>query len=522
MSDALLDPLTAPPADDAPGGPVVGHAGPQLGEIPMDGPSDDPVTALAEVGGLFSAGRRALTTGLVMTITLVAFEALAIATIMPLVVRDLGGLDLYGWVFSAFFLGDLIGIVVVGGLIDRGGLVRPLAVGLGLFSIGLIIGGLAPSMGVLVFGRFLQGLGAGAIPPTAYVVIGRSYPDELRPRMFATLSTAWVVPGVIGPAIAGAVAQLTIWRVVFIGLLPLIAIAGAITLPAIRAAVPARASGADGGARPDAVGEVMAMRRRVPLGFVLTAGAGILVVGLTAGALVLSVPLAMIGLALVVPSFRRLTPVGTLRAARGLPAAVLLRGILTFAFFCADAYVPLALQEWRGLGPAVAGIALTGATLSWTAGAWIQARRIETWGVPRLVRSGFTVVVVGIAAFGLVLSPAVPVVVGIVAWSIAGLGMGLSYSPLSLTVLREATPGAEGAATSGLQLSDVLGTALGTGVGGALLAAATRGGLETWVGLAGAFAVGATVGLVGIALAGRLATDPSDTAQPSGPGPRLG
>ncbi len=522
MSDALLDPVTAPPADDAPAGWVGTIAGPQLGEIPMDGPCDEPVTDLAEVGGLFSPGRRALTTGLVMTITLVAFEALAIATIMPLVVRDLGGLDLYGWVFSAFFLGDLIGIVVVGGLIDRGGLVRPLAAGLGLFSIGLIIGGLAPSMGVLVFGRFLQGLGAGAIPPTAYVVIGRSYPDELRPRMFATLSTAWVLPGVIGPAIAGGVAQLTIWRVVFLGLLPLIAIAGVITLPAIRAVVPPRSSSADGDDRPDAVGEVMAMRRRVPLGLVLTAGAGILVVGLTAGTLVLSVPLAMIGLALVIPSFRRLTPAGTLRAARGLPAAVLLRGILTFAFFCADAYVPLALQEWRGLGPAVAGIALTGATLSWTAGAWIQARRIETWGVPRLVRSGFTVVVVGIAAFGLVLSPAVPVAVGIVAWTVAGLGMGLSYSPLSLTVLREATPGAEGAATSGLQLSDVLGTALGTGVGGALLAAATRAGLETWVGLAGAFAVGATVGLVGIAFAGRLVTHPSGTAEPSGAAARLG
>ena len=59
-----------------------------------------------------------------MTITLVAFEALAVATVMPVVARELGGLELYGWVFSAFFLGDLVGIVVVGGLIDRGGLVR--------------------------------------------------------------------------------------------------------------------------------------------------------------------------------------------------------------------------------------------------------------------------------------------------------------------------------------------------------------------------------------------------------------
>jgi MFS family permease len=110
----------------------------------------------------------------------------------------------------------------------------------------------------------------------------------------------------------------------------------------------------------------------------------------------------------------------------------------------------------------------------------------------------------GIVAFALVLSPEVPVVVGLLAWTVAGLGMGLSYSPLSLTVLREATPGAEGTATSGLQLSDVLGTALGTGVGGALLAFGARSGFDTWVGLAGAFAAGALVGLLGMALAGRL------------------
>jgi MFS family permease len=497
---------------------------PRTGEISIDGPSDDPVPSLADVGGLFAPGRRALTAGLVMTITLVAFEALAVATVMPVVARELGGLDLYGWVFSAFFLGDIIGIVVVGGLIDRGGLVRPLAGGLVLFSIGLVIGGFAPSMSVLVFGRFLQGLGAGAIPPTGYVIIGRAYPDELRPRMFATLSTAWVLPGVIGPAIAGGIAELSSWRVVFLGLLPLILAAAVITLPAIRAAIPSMTT--SGGEAPGAKDGVMAMRRRVPLGLVLTSGAGMLVFGLTSGTLVPGAGFVIAGLALILPTFRRLTPTGTLQAARGLPAAVLLRGILTFTFFCADAYVPLALQEWRGLGPAVAGIALTGATLAWTSGAWIQARRIEVWGIPRLVRGGFAVVVVGIASFALVLSPAVPIAVGIVAWTIAGLGMGLAYSPLSLTVLRNATPGAEGAATSGLQLSDVLGTALGTGVGGALLAAATRAGLEAWVGLAGAFSVGALVGLLGIALAGRLeavqGTAPEPAFEPSGAGSRLG
>ncbi len=232
MSDALLEPTTR-------------TAEPLAGEIPMDGPCDEPTIDIESLGGLFSPGRRALTSGLVMTVTLVAFEALAVSTVMPLVAKDLGDLALYGWVFSAFFLANIVGIVVAGGLIDRGGLVRPLAGGLGLFSIGLIIGGLAPTMTVLVGGRVLQGLGAGVIPPIAYVSIGRALPDELRPRMFAVLSTAWVVPGLIGPALAGAIAVATSWRWVFLGLLPLIAVAAAITLPALRTAVPDRTTGAD-------------------------------------------------------------------------------------------------------------------------------------------------------------------------------------------------------------------------------------------------------------------------------------
>src|SRR6266542_1474539 len=141
--------------------------------------------------GLWSPRRRALTIGLVLTITLVAFEALAISTVMPVVAAELGGLDLYGWVFSAFFLGNLVGIVVVGGLIDRGGLIRPFVTGLTLFGVGLLIGGLAPTMPILVVGRLLQGFGAGSIAPTPYVAIGRSLPEELRARIFATPPTAW-------------------------------------------------------------------------------------------------------------------------------------------------------------------------------------------------------------------------------------------------------------------------------------------------------------------------------------------
>ena len=446
--------------------------------------------------GLWSPRHRTLTVGLVLTITLVAFEALAVATIMPIVAAELGDSELYGWVFTAAVLGSLVGIVVVGGLIDRSGLVRPFVGGLVLFSIGLVIGGLAPSMEVLVAGRALQGLGGGAIGPIAYVAIGRALPEELRARMFATLSTAWVLPGVIGPAISGVVGETLGWRFVFIGLLPLILVAAAMTLPAIARSQPPEAD-PDAPPRPS-------LGRRLPAALLVTLGAALLVAGLTDLRLVPGVALIALGVAVGVPAYARLVPAGTVRVARGLPAAVILRGILTFMFFCADAYVPRALQDWRGLDAATSGIALTAATLAWTGGAWIQARHFTRVGARRFVTLGFGTVVLGIVGFALVLSPGVPIPVGIAAWGLAGLGMGLSYSPLSLVVLAEAPPAEQGTATSGLQLSDTLGTALGTGVGGALIAAALRGGSELWVGLLAAFATSIVVGLIGAVLARRL------------------
>jgi hypothetical protein len=191
-------------------------------EDPREDPRDD---------GLWSAGRRALTIGLILNVTIVASEALAVSTIMPIVARDLGGIDLYGWVFSGFFLGSLLGIVVAGMLIDRGSLARPFVLGIGLFAIGLLVGGLAPSMAILVGARVIQGLGAGAIPAVAYVSIGRALPERLRPRMFATLSTAWVLPGVIGPTLAGVVAE-SLRRSALVALVALVAVAVVVVGPA--------------------------------------------------------------------------------------------------------------------------------------------------------------------------------------------------------------------------------------------------------------------------------------------------
>src|SRR5262245_40371158 len=112
---------------------------------------------------IWSRDLRPLTAGLLLTIVGFAFEAMAVATALPVTLRELGGLPLYGWAFSAMQLTMLLGTVASGLLADRHGLVRPFVLGVALFAAGLLIAGLAPSMAVVVLGRAVQGLGTGLL-----------------------------------------------------------------------------------------------------------------------------------------------------------------------------------------------------------------------------------------------------------------------------------------------------------------------------------------------------------------------
>jgi len=440
-------------------------------------------------GGIWAPARRLLTVGLVLAITLVAFEALAIATILPVVGRQLGDLRLYGWVFSAFLLASLIGIVVAGTLADRVPLWRPMLAGLALFALGLVIGGTAPDMAVLVAGRAVQGLGAGVVPAVGYVAISRCYPEDSRPRMFAVLSTAWVVPGLIGPAIAALVAAAVGWRWVFLGLLPLVVAAGILVVLALRHVPPPASPG------------TAAVPYLAVLG--LVAGAGAALASLSFGVLPVVIVGGIAGGVLLVISLRRLTSPLNLSARPELAATVYSRSLLTCSFFAGDAYVPYAIVTVRHAPTALAALALTAATLTWTAGSWVQARYIAPYGPRRLVRPGECLVAIGLGVMCVVLLPSVPPELAIAAWAVAGLGIGTAYAPLSVTTLDLAAPGEEGRATSALQLCDVLGQAIGTGVAGAIVAAAAAG-IGHGPGVALAFVFGIVVALIGVIVGARL------------------
>lgn len=483
-----------------------GTDAPQTDPHAIEGAAGPPHAHPVDDGsGLWSKHRRELTLGLVLTITLVAAEALAVSAAMPIVAKDLGGAEQYGLVFSAFMVGSLLGIVIAGELIDRRGILFPFLLGLGLFAGGLLLAGLAPSMEVLIGSRFLQGLGGGAIPPVAYVAIGRSLPERLRPAMFAMLSTAWILPGVFGPAVGGAVAEFFHWRLVFLGLLPLVALSGWMSFDALRKVVPAAPAkaGRSSGARlRDAV--------IVALGVILVTG------GLSATDPVLLPVLALPGVALTLFAFHRLVPAGTLRASRGYPTAVLLRGFITFVFFVYDPYIPLLLTGVRDWTPTLAGFALTAATISWTFGSWTQARLSRRIPNERFALLGFAVVGIGTALVMTVLLPQVPTWVVIPTFAIAGYGMGLGYSQFALIVLRDVPAPEQGTVTSSLTLSDTLGATLGASIGAALVAASERLTAGPATGIGAAMALAVLVAGAGFLLAPRLARRVPRASVPAG------
>jgi MFS family permease len=445
--------------------------------------------------------RLALQVGLVAVVTLVAFEALAVTTILPEIESDLGGLAWYGWVTAAFFLGTMIGIVFAGDQADRRGAGPPYVIGLVLFALGLLGGGLATSMPMLVVARFVQGFGAGVVPAIGYVAIGRAFSVRERPRMFAILSTAWVVPGLVGPVLAERIADGVGWRWVFLGLIPFVACAGALVVPAMM-----RLRAVDGVDGDDAA--VPFLRRRLVEATRVAAGAALVVAGLTFDRWLL-VPAVVAGALVGLGPLRRLTPAGTLHGAPGLPAVIASRGVLTFAFFGLDAFIPYAITSGRARSTLAASVAVTITTVSWTAGTWIQQRWITRLGEAWFVRRGYLLLTpgIGIAAVGSIPGwlPFWTIYLG---GALAGLGMGLAYSAHSQLTFRSVEERNVGSATASLQLCDNLGIALGTGVVGAAVAFGDDIGWSAGDAVALAFVIPVAVALGGLRLTSRLPAQP--------------
>lgn len=452
--------------------------------------------------GVLGRAYRALSVGMVSVVLLIAFEATAVGTAMPVAARDLHGVALYAFAFSGYFTTSLFGMVLAGQWSDRRGPLGALTTGIGTFAAGLVVAGTAQVMWVFILGRAVQGLGGGLVIVALYVVIGRAYPERLQPAILAAFAAGWILPTIVGPLAAGAVTEHLGWRWVFLGIPVLVVLPLALALPQIRR----RASGPV----DEEAGAGGFDRRRIRLALGISLGAGLLQYAAQDLRLLSLLP-GLAGAALLVPAVRGLLPPGTYRAARGLPSVVLLRGVAAGSFVAAESFIPLMLVTERGLSPTLAGFSLAASGSTWALGSWVQSRpRVQPYR-QRLMLTGMVLVAAAIVTAPSVLVHSVPVWTVAVAWGFGCFGMGLVISSTSVLLLQLSAPQEAGANSAALQISDALanvvllaatGAAFATLGGGSLAgtAAALAGG-----GHPGAFAA-VFLPMAGVALAGAWVT----------------
>jgi MFS family permease len=412
--------------------------------------------------GPFHRDYRLVSIGIFGLVAGIAFEFMAVATALPVAARELGGQALYPWALTGFLAGVMFANGVAGEVCDRIGPRLPLIVGALTFAAGLVVSGLSQTMPMLIGGRVVQGLGAGVTIVAVYVVIGQGYPDAVRPRVMSLISTAWVVPSVVGPFIAGGLTEFVSWRWAFLSLVPLMPIPLIAVLPSLSK------SGPTGTRRPGRVWLAASMA----LGATALQWAGIQGED---GRWLPAATVGIGGLVLLLTAARKLFPPGTLRLRRGLPSVIAFRGVMAGGFFGAQAYVSLMLIEHRGVSPTVAGLSVAGTALGWSAGAYFQGRPRLRMPRSRLVTRGAAVTALGVLVTGSASiatdTVVFPVWLAGLGLLLGGVGMGLSMASNSVLLFDYSPVEERGANSAAIQMSDSLGGLLVIGAAGVVYAA---------------------------------------------------
>lgn len=393
-------------------------------------------------------------------IMLVAFESLAINTVMPTVARALDGEELFATAFAAALASSVVGMVAAGLWSDRRGPGGPLLTAFAVFASGLAICAVAPSMEVLVAGRILQGIGGGAATVVLYVIVGLFYPARLQPQLFALFSMAWVLPSLFGPYLAAVIADQVGWRWVFGGVVFLVAGALVLLVPVV---LRTRTSVPEG----DTTGTY------TNLLWAVLAAASVLGVELLA-----DWPVAALACILVtLGALSRLFPAGAMLLRRGLPSVIATRFFMAASFFSAEAYIVYTLEDKWGLSAATAGLALTGVGVVWALGSQAQAKAKDLSHTRTMV-AGTSVILAGLVAVAacLWLEPAWWITM--IFYVIAGAGMGFAYARTSVSMLGFSTETDRGFNSSALTIAESLGAALALTVAGLTFATAQRSDVD--------------------------------------------
>jgi EmrB/QacA subfamily drug resistance transporter len=400
-----------------------------------------------------------VTAGIMLSLFLASMESTVVATAMPTIVGQLGGLEHYSWVFSAFMLASTTTVPIYGKLSDIYGRRNLYVFAMALFLIGSVLCGWANSMTTLIFARAIQGIGAGGIMPLAFILIGEMFTLEQRARMQGFFSGVWGVSSIVGPLLGGFLVDQLSWRWIFyINVLPGL-LAAALVAFAWRDQVRSyeRPAIDYAGATLLTVSVVMLL-----LGLMES---GTSSWGLIAGAVVLFILLLWV-------ERRAADPILPLRLFRdGLFSTATAHGILTgWALFGSISFIPLFVQAVLGTSATQAGITITPMLLGWVTASIIGTRLLLTTGYRKLGLIGTATFTVG--AFLMSRAGLNSSQISLMSFvTLMGIGMGLSIPAFLIAVQTSVERRQLGTATSTLQFSRSIGGTLGVSVMGAALSA---------------------------------------------------
>ncbi len=401
--------------------------------------------------------REATFRALLLAVFLSAMEATIVSTALPRIVADLGGLSLYGWISSVYLLASTVTMPLVGRLADLRGRKPVFQAGLALFFAGSALAGWATSIGWLLAGRIVQGLGAGAIHPVAMTIIGDHYPVEERARVQGIIGSIWAVAGVTGPLLGALLVEGPGWRWVFWINLPFAAASAFALQRALHDPPADRAAGSlDWIGAALLVGASVGVLLAVEGHFPLAAGGG----GLLALALFVRVerrtahPL--------VPFALLARPEVSISSGASAAAGAILMGFV--------AYLPLYVQGVIGRGPAASGVVLGPLLVGWPVASTLSIRWVRRVGFRRVAVTGSLAIAAAMVALALAAAARAPLWLLGLASGLGGIGLGLAVTSLMVALQVGVDVRERGIATATNLFARSLGSALGVGLLGGLLA----------------------------------------------------
>jgi MFS family permease len=415
------------------------------------------------------------------------------ATLLPTVAETLGGRAWYAAAIAAGTATVFVTMPVAGPLLDRIGAGKLLALLAPVYVAGAVLSAVAPAMWVYVLGRGVQGLASGGLSTLALGAVGGLLPAAWRARVFALTAAMWVVPALIGPAYAAAVAGLAGWRIAYASLVPLLLLAQV----GLARALPNTPD------EDDATGAGRALG--VPAAIALAACMAVVAVGARGGAL--GALAAVLGAAGALVVGRRLLLPGTYTLRPGRPAAVGALALLGAAFFSTYAVVTVVAREVFGVSRLEGGLTLSIGAVAWGVASIARSRAARTDPAATFA-PGAAILAAGTGAM------AVAAAVGSLpllwlGFAAAGCGMGLAYPALLETAFAREDDDDTGPGTTAgsAVLAEALGSSLGAVLAGAVVTAAIHHATRTDAILAVLYAVTALLALGLLVAAPRLRTE---------------